>query len=97
MPGKGYARVTADDNGMHNVPIWRATRIVSDNRLKAKETDESQYRFRLPSGDNGDVPFYVTARLIYRKDFRNGERTPSAGDEDIIMQEKTIESGNGGL
>jgi hypothetical protein len=97
MPGKGYARITADDNGTLNVPVWRATRIVSDNRIKAKETDESLYRFRLPSGADAEFPAYVTATLIYRKDFRErGYRYSSAG-EDIVMQEKTIETGNGGL
>jgi hypothetical protein len=97
MSGKGYARVTADDNGTLNVPVWRATRIASDNRIKAKETDESLYRFQLPSGANEDVPFYVTATLIYRKDFRDGGDTSSSADEDIVMQEKTIATGNGGL
>jgi hypothetical protein len=97
MPGKGYARVTADENGTLNVPVWRATRIASDNRIKAKENDESLYRFRLPSGENEDVPVYVTATLIYRKDFRDGEYTSSGAGEDVIMQEKTIETGNGGL
>ena len=97
MPGKGYARVTADENGTLNVPIWRATRIASDNRIKAKETDESMYRFQMESGENEEMPVYVTATLIYRKDFRNRGDTPSRADEDIIMQEKTIESGDGGL
>jgi Cytochrome c554 and c-prime len=96
-PGKGYARVTADDDGNFNVPIWRATRIASDNRLKAKETDESNYRFKLPPGVGEDVPIYVTAKLIYRKDFRDGKQASAGVGEDIIMQEKTIESGNGGL
>ena len=50
LPGKGFARVTADDNGTLNVPVWRAKRIASDNRIKAKENDESLYRFQLPSG-----------------------------------------------
>jgi hypothetical protein len=97
MSGKGYARVTADENGTLNVPVWKATRIASDNRIKAKENDESRYRFKLPAGDNGDVSFYVTATLIYRKDFRYGEISTSGADKDIVMQEKTIEAGNGGL
>jgi hypothetical protein len=96
-PGKGFARVTADDTGTLNVPIWRATRIASDNRIKAKETDESLYRFRLPSGADEEYPAYVTATLIYRKDFRSRGGISSGAGEDIIMQEKTIETGNGGL
>jgi hypothetical protein len=97
MPGKGYARVTADDSGTLNVPIWRAKRIASDNRIKAKENDESLYRFQLPSDAEEDIPVYVTATLIYRKDFRNGGDASYGASEDIIMQEKTIETGNGGL
>jgi hypothetical protein len=97
MPGKGYARVTADENGTLNVPVWRAKRIASDNRIKAKETDESFYRFQLPLDAIEDAPVYVTATLIYRKDFRDGGDTSSGAGEDIVMQEKTIEAGNGGL
>jgi hypothetical protein len=97
LPGKGYARLTADDNGTLNVPVWRATRIASDNRIKAKETDESKYLFRLLSDADEDFPVFVTATLIYRKDFRNRAYNYSSAGEDIIMQEKTIETGNGGL
>lgn len=97
LPGKGYARVTADDSGRLNVPVWQATRIASDNRIKAKETDESLYRFRLPPGAGEDYPAYVKATLIYRKDFRDQEQGYSSTDEDIIMQEKIIETYNGGL
>ena len=97
LPGKGFARVTADDSGTLNVPVWRAKRIASDNRIKAKENDESLYRFRLPSGANEEFPAYVTATLIYRKNFRYGTISTSNADEDIVMQEKTIEAGNGGL
>ena len=97
MSGKGYARVTADESGSLNVPVWRATRIASDNRIRAKETDESMYRFKLPAGDNEDIPFFVTATLIYRKNFRYDGISISSADKDIVMQEKTIEAGNGGL
>jgi hypothetical protein len=97
MSGKGYARVTADENGTLNVPVWRATRIASDNRIKAKETDESMYRFKLPAGDNEDIPYFVIATLIYRKNFRYDGISISSADKDIVMQEKTIEAGNGGL
>ena len=97
LPGNGFARVTADDSGTLNVPVWRAKRIASDNRIKAKENDESLYRFRLPAGADEEFPAYVTATLIYRKDFRDRGNLSSSTVEDIIMQEKTIETGNGGL
>jgi len=96
-PGKGFARVTADADGRLNVPVWQATRIASDNRIKAKETDESHYRFKLPAGADKDYPAYVSAKLIYRKDFRGRDHGYADTGEDIIMQEKTMETGNGGL
>ena len=89
--------MTADDSGRLNVPVWQATRIASDNRIRAKETDESLYRFKLPTGASEDYPAYVTATLIYRKDFRDGAQGTSAAGKDIIMQETSIETGNGGL
>jgi hypothetical protein len=93
-PGKGFARITGDDKGNINVPVWRATKIVSDNRIKSKEADTSQYRFRLPEGWQEDDSLYVTATLIYRAEFRDGgPREP----EDILMKEKSVETGNGEL
>jgi len=97
LPGKGFARVTADNDGRLNVPVWRATHIASDNRIKAKETDESLYRFQLPVGAGDDYPALVSVKLIYRKDFRGRDHGYADTQDDIIMQETTIETGNGGL
>jgi hypothetical protein len=93
-PGKGFARITGDDKGNINVPIWRATKIVSDNRIKSKEADTSHYNFRLPEGWQEEDPLYVTATLIYRAQFRDGG---SGEPEDILMKEKSFETGNGEL
>ncbi len=93
LPGKGFARITGDDQGNINVPVWRATRIVSDNRIRAKQADVSAYDFALPVGWEEDDTLYVTARLLYRSDFKTAE----SRDRDIVMQEKTVETGNGEL
>jgi hypothetical protein len=93
-PGKGFARITGDDKGNINVPVWQATKIVSDNRIKSKEADTSRYRFQLPEGWHEDDSLYVTATLIYRAEFRDdGTKKP----EDILMQQKSVETGNGEL
>jgi hypothetical protein len=92
--GKGFARVTGDDKGQINIPVWRATRIVSDNRIKAKATDQSSYQFDLAEvAGSVDQPLYVTARLIYRSDFRSSQAESQLPDEDFVMQEKTVEVG----
>jgi hypothetical protein len=93
-PGKGFARITGDNQGNINVPVWRATKIISDNRIKSKKADISRYSFLLPNGRQDDDSLYVTATLIYRADFRDDG---AAKPEDIIMQEKSIETGNGEL
>ncbi len=63
LPGAIFARVLADAAGNLNVPFWRATRIVSDNRLRPKQTVTLTYVFHLPAPD--DEPS-AEARLIYR-------------------------------
>jgi len=93
-PGKGFARITGDDKGNINVPVWRATKIVSDNRIKSKEADTSSYRFQFPEGWQEDDSLFVTATLIYRAEFRDGgKREP----EDILMKQTSVETGNGEL
>lgn len=92
LAGKGFARVTGDDKGQINIPVWLATTIVSDNRIKAKDTDQSVYQFTLPRGWQEDQPVYITAKLIYRTDFRSGSESDTG---DFVMQEKTVEVGGG--
>jgi hypothetical protein len=95
LAGKGFARVTSDDNGRLNVPIWRATTIASDNRIKAKETDQSAYQFTLPYNWQEDEPLYVIAKLIYRSDFRSSRSDSTTEGGDFVMQENIVEVGGG--
>jgi hypothetical protein len=96
LAGKGFARVTGDEKGQINIPVWRATTIVSDNRIKAKDTDQSSYQFDLVGGDwREDEPIYITAKLIYRSDFRSGPSGSVMETGDFVMQEKTVELGGG--
>ena len=67
LPGRGFALVFGDDEGREQVMDWQATRIVSDTRIRAKDTDVSEYTFDRPSG-SGKVE--VHTRLIYRRAFK---------------------------
>ena len=95
-PGKGFARVTADERGNKNVPTWKAVTIVSDNRLKPKVPDRSEYTFSLPgSVDSEEVT--VTAKLIYRKKFTTDARTDRKTWKETAIEETSIGLDEGGL
>lgn len=66
-PGLGLAKVNVAADGTPNVPFWRATDIVSDNRLAPDETQTSEHRFVVPAGASGSIR--VRARLLYRRAF----------------------------
>jgi hypothetical protein len=89
-PGKGFARITVDEKGNINVPVWKAVGILSDNRIRPGETDSSFYRFRLPS-DNPEQDITVTAKLIYRTEFRDLGEEMKWTTEDILMKERTVD------
>ena len=94
--GKGFARITVNKNGVINVPVWQASAIQSDNRIKPQETDLSEYSFKIPAA-NDDETMYITATLIYRKSFPENDVQMGWKPEEILMKETTIESGDGEL
>ncbi len=49
-------------------PYWRPAAVVSDTRIPAEATDESQYLFARGAGN--PAPVTVEARLVYRRTFR---------------------------
>jgi hypothetical protein len=63
LAGKGFAKLFANGS-LEGVFFTEATRIASDNRIPAGETDWSTYAFRLPDGFE---PVSVDARLVYRR------------------------------
>jgi len=63
LPGAVFARVLGDDNGNLNVPFWKATRIVSDTRIRPKKSVELKFEFAVE--DPEDEPT-AEASLIYR-------------------------------
>ncbi len=67
FPGRGFALVFGDDEGNEQVMDWQATHIVSDTRVRAQETDESEYTFDMPPGSD---KVEIQTRLIYRRAFK---------------------------
>ena len=81
-PGKGYAKVLGDGTGARNVPFWRATEVIEDTRIRGAESDEITFRFAAPP-EGGEAS--VTARLVYRRAFREMVLTKGWDVEDIEM------------
>jgi len=63
LPGSVFARVLGDDDGNLNVPFWKATRVVSDTRIRPKKSVELKFEFIVE--DPEDEPT-AEANLIYR-------------------------------
>lgn len=61
-----YNTVLEDDKGVHDghVPVWRAVKIYSDNRIAPQETRTYKKDFVIPKGSEGTVK--IVAVLKYR-------------------------------
>jgi hypothetical protein len=82
LPGAVFARVLGDDNGNLHVPFWKATRIVSDSRIRPKKTVTFKFSFTLE--DPEDEPT-AEASLIYRPVIRSLAKTKSWNVKDILI------------
>jgi hypothetical protein len=80
LSGAVFARVLGDDQGNLNVPFWKATRIVSDTRIRPKKTVDLKFEFAIEDPD--DEPT-VEASLIYRPAIRPLAEMKSWVVEDI--------------
>lgn len=98
-PGKGYARVLEGRiNG--SGPVVRpvlfidAEGVWADTRIPSGQSDATSYRFALPA-DIGEAQATVTARLLYRRAWRNLAETkgwtvtPSGGPVEIEVASRT--------
>ena len=74
--------VLGDDEGNLNVPFWKATRIVSDTRIRPKKTVTFKFEFLIEDPD--DEPT-AEASLIYRPAFRSLAKEKSWDVEDILI------------
>jgi hypothetical protein len=82
LPGAVFARVLGDDEGNLNVPFWKATRVVSDTRIRPKKTVTFKFEFLLEDPD--DEPA-AEAKLIYRPAFRALATIKNWNVEDILI------------
>ncbi len=89
LPGVLYAKILADffTGETPTFAYWRQTRLVSDNRIAALETDTSSYRFRIPSG-SGEIT--VSARLIFRRAFIDLMVIKAWDTPDILMESAAV-------
>ena len=84
LPGKVFAKILQElwTEVTPTGAYWNPTRIESDNRLAAFETDRSQYQFAV----EGDGPFTLSVRLIFRRAFIQVADWKGWQDEDILME-----------
>ncbi len=91
LPGQGYAKILTEIWTQHSpsAAYWNPTRVQSDNRIPALETDTTRFSFALPCSPE-DPELQVQVRLIYRRAFKElmdqkGWLTP-----DILMEERLL-------
>jgi hypothetical protein len=88
VPGKAYAKILQElwTEIMPSGAYWNPTRIVSDNRLAAFESDTSSYSFILESGDE----VTVRVRLLFRRAFIEMMDQKTWDVPDILMEKITL-------
>ena len=88
LPGKGYAKILQEVwTGVSPTgAYWNPTRVISDNRLSAFESDENTFAFAASA--NGESLVSVT--LIYRRAFIELMDQKSWNFPDIIMNKVEI-------
>jgi len=87
LSGKGFAKILEDFNGNSPSPSWRPSRILSDNRIAAFETDTSYYYFKVPFQSQN---ISISAQLIYRRFFKPWMTEKEFDIPDITMENKTL-------
>ncbi len=88
LPGKGFAKILLElwTEISPTGAYWNPTRVVSDNRLSAFESDTSAYAFASPAGGTAEVK--VT--LLFRRAFKELMDQKGWDAPDIIMAEQQI-------
>jgi hypothetical protein len=87
LPGKGFAKILEDFNGNAPSPSWRPSHILSDNRIAAFDTDTSFYYFKAPATSSR---INVTAKLIYRRFFKETMKEKGFEIDDILMEHDSV-------
>lgn len=101
LPGKGFAKVLETLSEYQKVtivsekqslaefpaPMWRKTRIKSDNRIAPDGEDESTYVFLIPSGAQ---KIQLNSRLVYRRAFKPLTDAKHWGLSDLVLSAKHL-------
>jgi len=84
-----YAKILADafTGEVPSAAYWRPTRLVSDNRIAALDSDTSVYTFAVPAASSGVT---IEARLIFRRAFIDLMRLKGWDTPDILMEQQTV-------
>jgi hypothetical protein len=85
VPGRAYAKVLTElwTEVSPTGAYWNPTRIVSDNRLAAFESDSSAFAFEAPV----DSPMRITVRLLFRRAYIELMEQKGWDVPDILMEE----------
>ena len=89
LPGKAFAKVLQElwTEVYPSGAYWNQTRILSDNRIAAFDTDRSTYVFAAPEGGTATVE--VT--LLFRRAFRQLMDWKDWQVPDIVMERSSLE------
>jgi mono/diheme cytochrome c family protein len=85
-PGRGYAKVLEElwTEATPTVAYWNPTIIRQDTRIPALGSDASEYEFQAPPAAG---PIRISARLIFRRAFKELMRQKNWNTPDILMNE----------
>ncbi len=88
LPGKGYAKILGElwTEVSPTGAYWNPTRVLSDNRLGAFDSDESHYVFEAP-----DDPVKIEVTLLFRRAFKELMDQKGWDVPDIIMESDLLD------
>jgi hypothetical protein len=88
LPGHGYAKILSElwTEISPTGAYWNPTRILSDNRIPAMESDTTRYTFPAPVEGEANIAI----RLLYRRAFIELMNQKSWDVADIIMSQNTL-------
>lgn len=90
-PGTAYAKILQEmwTEVTPTGAYWNPTRILSDNRIPALESDTTEYTFEA-SSVSATSEVYVTVRLLFRRAFIDLMDQKGWDVPDILMAEETF-------
>lgn len=88
LPGTAYAKVLQEFRSeiAPTGAYWNPTRVLSDNRIAAFETDTTRYAFEAA----GVADATVEVTLLFRRAYRELADLKGWSDDDLVMARETI-------